>query len=199
MTINTPNGWNDDLKSIMEWLSDEKRDELLEMLKQDKKERGVAMRESLHWDKEAILKDLKENHVKIEEDAESPFNCFLGRKWRIFHIDLPAVWNFKWFKFDFYVSDWYVKKEDFDQYFEKTSLLYSYWEMWEHNGLLRAIAEYMKESWVKLDEWEQGVCLKNITGLNNRYRCKEKCQFGFDKQTMNRYGNRGKLLFKLSD
>ena len=65
MDINTLNGWNDDLKSIMKWLSDEKRNELLEMLKQDKKEREVATREALHWNKEAILKDLRENHVKI--------------------------------------------------------------------------------------------------------------------------------------
>ena len=35
MGLNTPNGWNDDLKLIIERLSDEKRDELLEMLRKD--------------------------------------------------------------------------------------------------------------------------------------------------------------------
>lgn len=39
MGINTPTGWDDDLKLLLEWLTDEKKDRLFEMLKQEKENR----------------------------------------------------------------------------------------------------------------------------------------------------------------
>ena len=46
-TINTPTGWNDNLKSMLECLTNEQKDRLFEMLKQDKKDRGNIGNESL--------------------------------------------------------------------------------------------------------------------------------------------------------
>ena len=71
MGLNTPNGWNDDLKLIMERLSDEKRDELLEMLRKDKELREYKK----EWKSEKLinsnLKYLGEITKEIEIMKES--------------------------------------------------------------------------------------------------------------------------------
>lgn len=198
MSINTPTGWDEDLKVMIKDLTPDQKDALFEILKQDKKEREVTTREALYWNKEWLLKDLKENHVKIIENARSPINCHYGDEWRIFYIDLPSVWNFKWYEFKFYVSDWYVKKDDYERWFKEDDLLYSGEKIWGYWGPLRAIAEYMKESWVKMEAWEWSDCLKNITGLNNWYRSKDGDQFGFGKKYKNNRGDRGKLFVKVN-
>lgn len=133
MSINTPTGWDVELKSIMGWLSDKKRDELLEMLKQDKRERERRKERE-------ILEDLRDNHVKIEESKE-----VLGNKWKNVHIDLPAVWNFKWFNFDFFLSDDVFSDKDFKK--EKNYEEMSY-TMEELSELLESLRGYMIACWV---------------------------------------------------
>ena len=64
MTINAPvNTSYNAVNSIFWWLSDQKKDELFEMLKQDKENREKAKDTKLN----KIINDIKENHVKIED------------------------------------------------------------------------------------------------------------------------------------
>lgn len=131
-TINTPTSWDDELKSRLDGLTNEQKDKLLEMLQQDKKER-------IKWNKDAILKDLKKNYVKIEENAE-----MMWYTWKIVHINLPAIWNFKWFKFDYFVSNDPVDESTFEkgpknESYSKKEILNS----------LQKFGEYMSEYKIK--------------------------------------------------
>lgn len=132
----------------------------------------------LFWNVEAILKDLKKNHVK-EYDAEE-----MWYKWKRVHIDLPAVWNFDWFEFDYFVSENTIKRREFKENpeFEKESHSFS-----SISKLLEKLNKYMKELGVETD-WNMDYraalmyyytdcnnCvvwnyLKDITGLDSRYR-----------------------------
>lgn len=152
MSINTPTGWDEELKSRLKWLTPEQRDELLEILKQDKQEREKSnsarlYRETKFKDLEdyerEILEDLKKNHVKVEKNKE-----ILWYKWNIVHIDLPAVWDFKWFKFEYFISNKDIRKESFEKNpeFEKKSC--SMEEIW---ALLKAFNEYMEECGIDTD------------------------------------------------
>ena len=110
---------------------------------EDKKEDNEKI-EELWWDTtDAILNDLKENHVRIEENVE-----MLWYKWKIVHIDLPAVWNFEWFKFDYFVSDTRVTKKLFEKkkLFERESKLEKKsYSMKDISQLLQAVNKYMAE------------------------------------------------------
>lgn len=218
--INTPTVWGEGFKSFVEWLSDEKRKELLGMLKQKKTEEEEVVLKSLYRD--SIIKDLKENHVKIEENVE-----MMWYKWKEVHIDLPAVWNFKWFKFDYFIADDLVKKVNMDKNTELQKKLYS---MKDVSKLLQAMNEYMEELQLENDEdinyevdlrrregdclkknraWD---CLKAITWLNVWYWLKNKEYWHDDSRvTWVCYGNDcyfgsasyddfcSNLLLKLSD
>ena len=169
------------LKSRLTWLTDNQKYQLLKMLQQElwyfqgAQKFGV---ESLYWNKEAILNELKEKHVDIEENVE-----MLWYKWKKVHINLPKVWNFKWFKFDYFVSESSVRKNELEKKPELVEKSYSMKEVWE---LLQAMDEYMKEQgvemcsvvnrenyykyWIK-GEFKFGVwdCLKMLTWLNKKY------------------------------
>ena len=134
-TVNTPTGWNDKLNSIIgQWneLSKKEQSELLVMLQ----------KEHLIWNTDAILDDLKKNHVKIEENVE-----MMWLKWKKVHIDLPAVWNFEWFKFDYFVSDVRVEKKYFEKkkLFGRKSLENKSYSMKDVSKLLQAMNNYMSE------------------------------------------------------
>ena len=130
------------------------------------------------WNTDAILDDLKENYIKIEEDKE-----IMWYEWKIVHIDLPAIWDFEWFKFDYFVSYKSVAQEDFEKKFELKKKSYSVEDVSE---LLQAMNSYMKELQGKND-WDMDYenklrylrtntrrcnvwdCLKYITGLDRLY------------------------------
>ena len=150
----------------------------------EKKEKEKKEREEkLKWDTDAILKDLKENHVKIEENAK-----MMWYKWKKVHIYLPAVWDFEWFKFDYFVSDCEVLKKNFAKKPELEKRSYS---MKDVSKLFQAMNEYMSELQGKNDwnmDYENeltcwgtkrnvcnaGDCLKAITWLNVSYRLRDK-------------------------
>ena len=222
MSINTPTGWDEELKSRLEGLTPEEKSRLFEMLKQDKErdedeQKNIEPNPELFWDKEAILKDLKENHVKIEENVEN-----FWKEWKIVHIDLPAVWEFEWFKFDCFISNDSFNRETLgkERGTKKTNKnLYSVKEI---SRLLQAINKYMKALGVDTD-WDMDYekisnkevytkswdIVKNIFGLdwyywlsdetlnNDRWYwcCVDNCYF----QHNNFVTTEARLLLKLSD
>jgi len=137
----------------------------------------------LKWNTNIILNDLKENHVKVEENAE-----MMWCKWKKVHIDLPAVWDFEWFKFDYFISDEAVYKRDFEKKSELEEKSYS---MSDISKLLQAMNRYMielkgKNDWdmdyekelkywetekYRCDTWD---CLKAITWLDYWYWLSDK-------------------------
>lgn len=181
MVINTPTGWNDKFNSIMEQrnkLSDEEQSKLLAILQQNKKiniwkekpKWDTATQEdlkedkwleSLRWDRDGILNYLKENpkYIKIEKNAE-----VMWHKWKKVHINLPKVWNFEWFKFDYFVSDDRVSKRDFEA---KPELKKKSYSMNDVSNLLTAMNGFMAALGCETD-WDTKY--KNDE-LMNRYRC----------------------------
>ena len=140
-------------------------------------------KEKLYWNREAIIKDLKEKYLK-ENDAE-----IMGNEWKEVHITLPAVWNFEWFKIDYFVSD---KKVD-NYYFESNpELEKNLKSMKDICEILKAVNRYMAELWVETDgdmDYEKDLqywrgakwvecgawdCLKEITGLDRWYWTSDK-------------------------
>ncbi len=103
---------------------------------------------NLFWNSSAVLKDMKRNYVDIEKDKE-----MLGRKWRVVHINFPAVWDFKWFKTDFFVSKDSITAKEFesDPKYEKFSRSFQ-----DSKEILEAIAGYMREYWVNHIYWYKG-------------------------------------------
>lgn len=171
-----------DFQSLMEWLSAEQREklsslsddqamQLLDTLRQEHNKKA-----EMHENVDSFVEDLKNNHVKVEKNANK-----MWYEWKIIHIDLPAKWDFKWFKFDFFVS-------------ESTNVIkrmindWSLYSMKEISELFWAINSYMKASWVDTDwdidyekelkyrerknnKWSSRVwkIFKEITGLGDTY------------------------------
>ena len=128
-----------------------------------------------------ILKGLKEKHVKTYENEE-----VMGFKWKKVHIELPAVWEFKWYNFDYFVSYNNVRERDLDSNPELRKKSFSMEKICE---ILKNINNYMKAMGVKTD-WDMNYkyeldrasrqyfgasrckawdCLKFITWLNKTY------------------------------
>lgn len=150
--INKPNGWDEKLKSRLQWLTPEEKDELLEILKQDKKERSKPSFESLFWNEKAILEDIKKNCLTTTWDVTYNVQYGLDKEipiwWRVVKIDLPAIWDFKWFKMDLFI---WGDVECQDLAFRK-KIVKNLCSREKLEELLRAINGYMRAHWVIVDE-----------------------------------------------
>lgn len=171
MTINTPKEWNKELKSRLEGLTPEQKDELLKILEQDKQKReesnsACLYREAKFKDLEdyekTIIEDLKDNHVKVEKNKK-----MLWYKWDIVHIDLPPIWNFGWFKFNYFISNEDIRKKSFEKNPEFEEKSYSMEEIW---NLLKAFNEYMEECGIDTDDF-----IDYERRLKNRETRRNKC------------------------
>ena len=183
--INMPGGNDEQLKARLEWLTPEQKARLLEILKQEQEanqETPQEKKEKLYWNREAIIKDLKENYLK-KYDAE-----IMWFKWKEVHLTLPAVWNFEWFKLDYFVSNDLVYERAFESNPELEKKSKSMKDIWE---ILKAVNRYMAELWVETD-WDMNYendlqywkterrgckawdCLKDVTGLNRWYWTSDK-------------------------
>jgi hypothetical protein len=162
------------------WYSEEKIEKVRADLLSDlqKEPWSEAERDELYWNKEKILENLKEKCVKVEKNVE-----YMWYKWKKVHINLPAVWKFKWFKFDYFVSDYKVWRNDF-----KPGLWKKLYTINDVSKLLEAMNKYMQAMGVETDwsmDYEERLkswqryseskckawdCLKAITWLNDCYR-----------------------------
>lgn len=134
-----------DFQSLMDWLSAEQRENLLSLsddqvmqlfdtLRQEHKKRTEE-----YENVDSLVEDLKKNHVKVEKHVE-----MVWHEWKKIYIDLPAKWDFKWFKFNFFVS----KSINVSKLMINDSTSCS---MKEISELFWAINSYMKASWVNTD------------------------------------------------
>ena len=170
----------EDAQVAHRWKVEDKVEDKVEVEEWVKKDKWL---ENLKWDTDAILDDLRKNYVKIEENVR-----MLWYEWKKVHINLPAVWNFEWFKFDYFVSNDEVMKYDFER---KSQLEKRSYSINDVSKLLQAMNKYMVElqgdnDWDmdyenELKYWETETwgckawdCLKVITWLDNWYWLKDK-------------------------
>ena len=91
----------------------------------------------LFWNEEAVLKDLRENHVKIEEVE------LFWRICEIAHIDLPPVSDFQWLKMDvLLIRGWIESLQQNVGLDNNASDKFSQFLKW--------VSEYMKSYWIDL-------------------------------------------------
>jgi len=121
MTLNTPTGGKEDLKSRINGLTPDQKDELLEILKQDQKEREEATlgdKEDLDINDEKSLETLHDELDKkiCEKVYEKTKNCKWDRNsisnslelWLLKNSSLRPVWvknyanSYEWGWIDFY-------------------------------------------------------------------------------------------------
>ena len=96
----------------------------------------------LNGNKDAILNEISEKYVTAKKAVK------LNKEWHIVSINLPAVWEFKGYSFNFFISDGGVKREIFESnpiYAEKSK------SMDDIVKLLEALRKYMKSRWVEID------------------------------------------------
>lgn len=167
---------------------DKKLEEIKKMIDEQKaKETELKdTKEKLYWNKDAILKDLTENHIEVKEDVE-----YMWYKWKIIRITLPGVWK-EYEPFEYFVSDESVCKDTFESNPELEEKSYSMKDVW---GLLWAMNRYMQSMWVETDwdmDYENDLkywkidnywceawdclkeCLKNKAKLDRWYWLKDK-------------------------
>ena len=73
------------------------------------------LKEELIWKEDLLINELKEHCTKIEtwkvlikkkwkfivKEAKTEEDILSWLQWKIVHFQIPAVWNFNWFSFDF--------------------------------------------------------------------------------------------------
>ena len=179
---------NDKLKLILEtWkdLSEWEKDELFKVLKKDRTpdlEKIITNEENYA----RIIKDLKKNHNIRAEKGK-----MMWHKWKMVHIDLPAVEGFEWYKFDWFFSKDGIEKKDYEANPEYEEKSYSIDDICK---MLEALRKYMSLNWVDIDEHRDyhedlkhnnkvkkfsrvWSCIREITWLDldfYRYRLQDK-------------------------
>ena len=140
--------------------------------------------ESLRWKKDEILNALRTNEKYVKKERAE----VMWHEWEKVHINLPEVWKFKWFKFEYFVSDGEVTRKNFEANPELVKRSYSMKDVWE---LLKAMNEFMaalgcETDWDmnyenELKYWKTDTigcyaweCLKDITWLNSLYWLSDK-------------------------
>lgn len=122
------------------------------------------LKKELIWKEDAIIKDLKENCVRLWGDRVLKKNkgnfilkwevkkkdLYDWLKWRIVEVDIPTVENFIWSSSSYFISDseiW-VQKWDFESgWFETIAC-----SLEDVTKFLESIRSYMGVYWVKIDE-----------------------------------------------
>ena len=143
--------------------------------KREIEEKRLKKIESMKWNKEMIFENLRNNYLKFENGVK-----YMWYRWKKMSLELPAIWNFEWFKFNCFISN---RRHHYRS--KMTKMSYSIEEIWK---LLDSLNKYLKELWVETDgdiDYEKDLqnslkkdeyktynvleCLKKITWLSNFY------------------------------
>lgn len=154
------NSWSQKLQEIIRQLSSQETNEMIKLLIESKQ--GIV--------KSLLLENLKKNYITVEEDVE-----VLWFRWRKIHVYLPAIWKFKWFKFDYFAWDekddkshrYNCTEYDFERNSELIEKSYSYEEI---DRLYTAIREYFSEFEIKIDNDD----LRKLLYLNSTYFLRDR-------------------------
>ena len=86
-----------------------------------------------------VLNNLIEKYMRVEYGVER-----FWYQWKILRINLPAAWDFWWYKFECFISDKTIEESSYDKKYENYS--YSHDEIKNFN---EEIWKYMKSLWIK--------------------------------------------------
>lgn len=128
---------SEELEPHLDWLSTGKDGEIFEVLQDTPNPKEIDP--ELFWDKEAIIEDLKKNHVDIKEVKAFWYDS------KLVTIDLPAVWDFQWKKVNFIISRSSEEQSKNDKLQEHLLSLD------DLHDILDWIVSYMKILWVEID------------------------------------------------
>lgn len=131
------------LQAIIAWLPAAQRDQLCTALLNEKQKTLETPKKNLEIKLNYILDNLKRNHVSIEENIE-----LYGKKWKKIHIELPAVWKFRWYKFDLFVSDDAIDIDSVRSSLQIQSKMYTMYEIWE---FMAKFNQYLYAYWIYTD------------------------------------------------
>ena len=124
-------------------MNDAEKHRLFEILKneEEKWNEEEKINPELIWNPKAIFEDLQKNHIKIEESKTWP-------EWKIYYLELPAVWKFKWVKFCCIASNSEVSYHSFirNGWYNASFSGKKLWKIWGY------LLQYLKEYWIKFDE-----------------------------------------------
>ena len=194
---------NEELKKALEWIQAKKEQEEREKREQEERERKEEERKArekiekeywkveapnraLNGDKAEVLYEIEDKGYIKSENAE-----YFGYKGKCVTINLPAIGNFQWFKYKYFVSDDWVDSEEFElkhpEYIDKSNSLD------DMVNILTAIRRYLSARWVYIDknmEYERkfssyteawtilknvkASCLGNWNTEENRFWLKDK-------------------------
>ncbi len=146
---------------------------------------SYSLKEELVWKEDLLVNELKDHCTKIEtgkvlvkknwkftiKNVKNKEDLLSWLQWKIVHIRIPAVWNFKWFDFDFFVSesDIWIDRFDFDnQKCDKVA-----YSMEDFSKILDAIRGFLSEYWVNIDQ-----DMDYNTDLREREEKKRGCKSG---------------------
>ena len=146
---------------------DRKREERLRKELQQKKV-------ELWWFEQWIIDYTKEHFVKTESDAE-----YIDEKWELIHLELPAVWSFKWYKKDFFIS---FRGFNWDRYDNTPKFINNSFSKEKMDEILLVLADYLREFWITFNYdvthqsviWHEPlIMLWKILGISQWYRLKD--------------------------
>jgi len=155
----------------LNWLTEAQKDKLLNDLIEDKNRANRPDNfEELKWNPDKVIADLKKNHMKVDENVEM---CWY--KGKIVHIELPSVWWFEWYRFDYFISDEVVEVDTYNNI--KWTIKYhtkrSFWKF------LNNLNRYMQQFWIELDKWEvHNWGFEGKINENYRYTGDSSCMIG---------------------
>jgi len=154
-----------------------------------RKETWAKMEKRIKMQEEQIIKNIREHNVRIINNQE-----MFWVKGKIVTLDLPKVWDFKWFKFSYFVSNDVITKRNFEKIplfkkeskFEKQS-----YTLKEICDLMEALRKFIEESDLhedcgmdyekELKYWETQTekckiwkALKSILWLDDTFWLKDK-------------------------
>ena len=176
---------NEEIGSI----SDEIEAKIKEKKEKRRKETWAKMEKRIKMQEEQIIKNIREHNVRIISNQE-----MFWVKGKIVTLDLPKVWDFKWFKFSYFVSNDVITKRNFEKIplfkkeskFEKQS-----YTLKEICDLMEALRKFIEESDLhedygmdyekELKYWETQTekckiwkALKSILWLDDTFWLKDK-------------------------
>ena len=154
---------NEELKAALEWIQAKKEQEEREKREQEEIERkeeeerkarekiekeygkveapNLALNGHEIW----VLDEIEDKGYIKSENAE-----YFGYKGKCVTINLPAILNFQWFKYKYFVSDNFVDSEEFElkhpEYIDKSNS----WD--DIVNILTAIRKYLSARWVYIDK-----------------------------------------------
>lgn len=134
-----------EIEELVRPLSDDEKNKMVRFLAEKNKETqdyyGEIYGENYHANvriaKHLLLENMKKNYVTVEKNTE-----VLWVRWTKIHVNLPAVWKFKWFKFDYFVWN---EEINYYTFLESSELIKQSFSHEEIEKLGMAVVEYFRE------------------------------------------------------